>query len=292
MGLRMMKNPKRRLMKKKPSPKQAAKKENNPSSDPNMLTFGGHLEVLRRMLFRIIIVVLVLTIAIFCFKDKTFELLLAPSQWDFVTYRYIEAFLHKLGSNFTFNEYHINLIATELSSQFMTHITTALYLGLLCASPFILVELFRFITPALYENEKKYSVQIAATMYLLFIIGVLMSYFILFPISFRFLGTYSVSGMVESNITLKSYISTFTTLTLVMGLVFQLPIIAFFLGKLEMVSSGLLKQYRKYAVIVIMLLAAIITPPDLMTLVLVTIPLYLLYEVSILVLKRMERRKR
>ena len=279
-------------MKKKPSPKQAAKKENNPSSDPNMLTFGGHLEVLRRMLFRIIIVVLVLTIAIFCFKDKTFELLLAPSQWDFVTYRYIEAFLHKLGSNFTFNEYHINLIATELSSQFMTHITTALYLGLLCASPFILVELFRFITPALYENEKKYSVQIAATMYLLFIIGVLMSYFILFPISFRFLGTYSVSGMVESNITLKSYISTFTTLTLVMGLVFQLPIIAFFLGKLEMVSSGLLKQYRKYAVIVIMLLAAIITPPDLMTLVLVTIPLYLLYEVSILVLKRMERRKR
>lgn len=257
-----------------------------------MLTFGGHLEVLRRMLFRIIIVVMVFAIAIFCFKEKTFEFILAPSQWDFITYRYIETFLHRLGSNFTFNEYHINLIATELSSQFMTHITTALYLGLLFASPYILVELFRFITPALYDSEKKYSVRIAATMYLLFIIGVLMSYFILFPISFRFLGTYSVSGMVESNITLKSYISTFTTLTLVMGLVFQLPIIAFFLGKLEMVNSGLLKQYRKYALIVIMLLAAIITPPDLMTLVLVTIPLYLLYEVSILVLKRMERKKR
>ena len=255
-----------------------------------MLTFGGHLEVLRRMLFRIIAVVLVLAIVVFCFKDKTFELLLAPSQWDFVTYRYIEKFLHYFGSNFTFNQFHINLIATELSSQFMTHITTALYLGLLGASPYILVELFRFITPALYENEKKYSVRVAATMYLLFIVGVLMSYFILFPISFRFLGTYSVSGMVESNITLKSYISTFTTLTLVMGLVFQLPIIAFFLGKLEMVSSELLRQYRKYAFLVIMVLAAIITPPDLMTLVLVTIPLYLLYEVSIFVLKRMERR--
>lgn len=273
---------------KKQSRKKAAETDSN--SDPNMLTFGGHLEVLRRMLFRIIAVVMVLAIVIFCFKDKTFELLLAPSQWDFVTYQYIEKLLHYFGSNFAFNQFHINLIATELSSQFMTHITTALYLGLLGASPYILVELFRFITPALYENEKKYSVRVAVTMYLLFIVGVLMSYFIIFPISFRFLGTYSISGMVESNITLKSYTSTFTTLTLVMGLVFQLPVIAFFLGKLEMASSKLLKRYRKYALIVIMLVAAIITPPDLMTLVLVTIPLYLLYEVSILVLKRMEKR--
>ena len=273
----------------KSSQKKTTEKENNSSSDPNMLTFGGHLEVLRRMLFRIIAVVMVLAIAIFCFKDKTFEFLLAPSQWNFVTYRYIEKFLHRLGSDFTFSEYHINLIATELSSQFMTHISTALYLGLLGASPYILIELFRFITPALYENEKKYSVQVAITVYLLFIVGVLMSYFVLFPISFRFLGTYSVSGMVESNITLKSYISTFTTLTLVMGLVFQLPIIAFFLGKLEVVSASMLKQYRRYAFLVIMVVAAIITPPDLMTLVLVTIPLYFLYEVSILVLKRMEK---
>ena len=276
-------------MKHKSNPKKTTEPDNN--ADPNLLTFGGHLEVLRRMLFRIIAVVMVLAIAIFCFKDKTFELLLAPSQWDFVTYRYIEAFLHRLGSNFHFNQFHINLIATELSSQFMTHITTALYLGLLAASPYILVELFRFITPALYENEKKYSVSVAVIMYLLFIIGVLMSYFILFPISFRFLGTYQVSGMVTPNITLKSYISTFTTLTLVMGLVFQLPIIAFFLGKLEVVNSGMLRLYRKYAFLVIMVLAAIITPPDLMTLILVTIPLYLLYEVSILVLKRMEKSK-
>ena len=275
-------------MKQKPSRKKTKKPDNN--SDPNMMTFGGHLEVFRRMLFRIIAVVMVLAVAIFCFKDETFELLLAPSQWDFVTYRYIEAFLHRLGSSFHFSQFHINLIATELSSQFMTHISTALYLGLLGASPYILVELFRFITPALYENEKKYSVQVAAIMYLLFIIGVLMSYFILFPISFRFLGTYSVSGMVESNITLKSYISTFTTLTLVMGLVFQLPVVAFFLGKLEIVTAAMLAQYRKYAFLVIMVLAAVITPPDLMTLILVTIPLYLLYEVSILVLRRMEKR--
>lgn len=262
--------------------------ENNP--DPNLMTFGGHLEVLRRMLFRIIVVMMMLAIVVFCFKDWTFRLLMAPSQWDFVTYRFIEKFLHHLGSSFSFNEYHINLIATELSSQFMTHITTALYLALLGASPYILVELFLFITPALYENEKKYSVQVAITMYLLFIVGVLMSYYILFPISFRFLGTYSVSDIVESNITLKSYISTFTTLTLVMGLVFQLPVIAYFLGKLEVINSELLRSYRKYAFLVIMVVAAIITPPDLMTLILVTIPLYLLYEASILILKRMEKR--
>ena len=242
------------------------------------------------MLFRILAVVAVLTIVIFCFKDWTFKMLMAPSQWDFVTYRYIEKFLHWLGSDFTFNEYHIILIATELSSQFMTHITAALLLGFLCASPYILWELFRFITPALYENERKYSVRVAVIVYILFVVGVLMSYFILFPISFRFLGTYTVSDLVESNITLNSYISTFTTLTLIMGLVFQLPVLAFFLGKIGAVKSDFLKKYRRHALVIIMVVAAIITPPDLMTLVLVTIPLYLLYEVSIGVLRRMESR--
>jgi sec-independent protein translocase protein TatC len=131
----------------------------------------------------------------------------------------------------------------------------------------------------------------AIVIYILFIVGVLMSYFILFPISFRFLGTYSVSDMVESNITLGSYIGTFTTLTLIMGLVFQLPVIAFFLGKIGAVQSDLLRRYRKHALVVIMVVAAIITPPDLMTLVLVTIPLYLLFEVSIGILRRTEKKK-
>ena len=255
------------------------------------MTFGEHLEVLRRMLFRILAVAMAFAIVIFCFKDWTFKMLLAPSQWDFVTYRYIEKFLHWLGSSFVFNEYHVNLIATELSSQFMTHVSVAFYFGLLAASPYILVELFCFITPALYANERKYSVSIAIVMYILFVLGVLMSYFILFPISFRFLGTYSVSEMIESNITLHSYISTFTTLTLIMGLVFQLPVIAFFLGKIGAVKSDLLKRYRKHALVIIMVLAAIITPPDLMTLVLVTIPLYLLYEVSIGIMKRIEKKQ-
>ena len=147
---------------------------------------------------------------------------------------------------------------------------------------------FRFVSPALYENEKKYSVLVVVVVYLLFILGVLMSYYVLFPISFRFLGTYSVAERVHSTITLDSYVSTFTTLTLLMGVVFQLPVIAFALTKLGFISSEMLSKYRKHSFLIIMLVAAIITPPDLMTLVLVTIPLYLLYEVSIRVAKFVE----
>lgn len=252
------------------------------------MTYDRHIEVFRQMLFRILSVGGVISVIVFCFKDITWQILLAPSEWDFYTYRWIERAIQIVGLDFHFNEFHVDMIATDLSSQFMTHITTAVYLGLLGASPYILYELFRFISPALYENERKYSVQVAGIIYVLFLLGVLMSYFVLFPISFRFLGTYSVSAKVVSNITLDSYISTFVSLTLVMGVVFQLPVIAFFLGKLGVVNSEMLSRYRKHSFIVIMLVAAIITPPDLMTLILVTIPLYLLYEVSIRVVKCVE----
>ena len=171
----------------------------------------------------------------------------------------------------------------------MTHLSTSLYLGLLCASPWILFELFRFVSPALLESERKYSVRIVVTVYLLFVAGVLMSYYILFPVSFRFLGTYSVAERIHSTITLDSYISTFVTLTLLMGLVFQLPVIAFVLGKMGLVRSEFLVRYRRYAFLIICLVAAIITPPDVMTLILVAVPLYLLYEVSIKVIRFTER---
>jgi len=187
------------------------------SKNDNLLTFGGHLEVLRQMLFRIIAVAGAIAMVVFCFKKTTWEVLLAPSEWDFCTYSWLEQAMQVVGMDFRFEEFHVNLIAIDLSSQFMTHVSTAVYLGLLGASPFILYELFRFISPALYENERKYSVQVASIIYMMFILGVLMSNFILFPISFSFLGTYSVSAKVVSNITLDSYISTFVSLTLVMG---------------------------------------------------------------------------
>ena len=271
-------------LKLKSNPKKL-RKSKKMSDENQMMTFGGHLEVLRQMLFRVLIVTAVFACVIFCFKDTTFDLLLAPSKSDFCLYHWIERFFALLGYDFHFSPFEVDLIATDLSSQFMTHISTSLYLGLLCASPYILFELFRFISPALYENERKYSIPVLLIIYTLFIVGVLMSYFILFPISFRFLGTYSVSEQVHSTITLDSYISTFVTLTLVMGVVFQLPIIAYFLAKLNIIDNEIMVKYRQYALIIIMIVAAIITPPDLMTLILVTVPLYLLYEASIIVVR-------
>ena len=135
-------------------------------SNEGKLTFGGHLEVLRQMLFRIFGVARIFASAIFCFKEITWKILLAPSEWDFCTYKWIERTMQSIGfSDFHFEQFYVDLIATDLSSQFMTHITTALYLGLLCTSPYILFELFRFISPALYDNEKKYSVQVTGIIY-------------------------------------------------------------------------------------------------------------------------------
>lgn len=263
-------------------------KENEQPSENGLLTFGEHLEILRKMLFRIIVVVIVLAVIIFYFKKETFSILLAPQHSDFCTFKLIEHLAHNLGWNFHFEEYNIPLISTELSAQFMTHITVSCVLAVLLASPYIVFELFKFISPALYESEKKYSSIVAIVIYALFIIGLLMSYFILFPISFQFLATYQVDESITSTITLDSYISTFTTLTFLIGVVFQLPVLAYVLGKMGFIDADLLREYRAYAFVIIMIIAAIITPPDIFTLILVTFPIYGLYVASILVLRRIK----
>lgn len=250
------------------------------AASEGLLSFGGHLEVLRQMLFRVLGVTLVFSCIVFCFKAQTFEILLAPSDSSFTTYRVVENLMQRIDKSFMFEPFNVQLIATDLSSQFVTHLTTSMYLGLLCASPFIMYELFRFITPALLENERKYSTKIMISVYSLFVIGVLMSYYILFPISFRFLGTYSVADKVHTMITLDSYISTFVSLTLLLGIVFQLPVITFILAKMGILNAPMMSKYRKHALIIIMLIAAIITPPDIITLIIVTVPLYLLYIIS------------
>lgn len=256
------------------------------ASSDGLLSFGGHLEVLRQMLFRILGVTLVFSCIVFCFKAMTFEILLAPSDSSFATYSVVENLMQRIDKSFMFEQFNVQLIATDLSSQFVTHLTTSIYLGLLCASPFIMYELFRFISPALLENERKYSTKIMISVYSLFMIGVLMSYYILFPISFRFLGTYSVADKVHTMITLDSYISTFVSLTLLLGIVFQLPVIAYILAKMGILNASQMSKYRKHAIIFIMLIAAIITPPDILTLILVSLPLCALYECSILMVSK------
>lgn len=247
------------------------------------MTFGEHLEVFRKMLFRIIAVVAVLGVGIFCAKDTTFRLLLAPGNSEFWTYRTIEQLASNVGISFHFEPYQIQLINTDLSSQFMTHVSTSLYLALLFASPYVVVELYRFIAPALYENEKRYSAAVALSVFVLFLLGVLMSYYVLFPFALRFLGTYQVAAEVVNQINLSSYISTFVTLTLLMGLVFQIPVLSFFLAKLGLLTAGFMKHYRRHAVILIAIIAAVITPPDVFTCCMVIVPMYGLYELSILI---------
>lgn len=254
-----------------------------------LLTFGGHLEVLRRALFRIIAVIAIVALLLFIHKSAVFDLLLAATDSDFCLYEGIERMLSVFGVDFRFEYFEIKLISTELSAQFMMHITSSLYMALLITSPYILYEIFAFVSPALYENEKHTSIIILVVIYLLFFIGVFLNYFIIFPISFRFLSTYQVASVVENTITLSSYIHTFATMTFVMGLVFQLPVVTYLLAKMELITSDILLNYRKHAVLLISIISAIITPPDILSCILVITPLCLLYECSIYVAKWIER---
>lgn len=259
------------------------------------MSLGDHLEALRQTLLRIAAVIVLFSAIIFCFKEETFSLLLAPKEYDFITFRAIEqaaAWLASLtgqAESFHFEPYHIDLISTELSAQFMMHLSSSIALGALLSSPYILYEICKFVSPALYANERRYSTMVTLCSYLLFVVGVLMTYFLLFPISFRFLGTYQVDASVQNVITLDSYISTFITLTLSMGLVFQLPVLSWLMAKFGLLKAEFMAKYRKHALLLILILSAIITPPDIFTLILVSIPLYALYEACIVIVRRNQR---
>lgn len=260
------------------------------------MSFGSHLEVLRQMLIRIASVVALFSVVVFCFKDLTFRLLLAPKDSGFVTFRAIEWLSDWVSRQtgldlaFRFDPYQIDLISTELSAQFMMHLTASVSLGALLASPYIIYEMFRFVAPALYADERRYTTALGVSCYVLFVLGVLLSYFVLSPLSFRFLGTYQVDATVHNTITLDSYITTFTSLTFTMGLVAQLPVVSWILAKAEWLRADLMSRYRRHALVVIMIAAAIITPPDVFTLFLMTLPLYGLYELCILIVRRVNHK--
>lgn len=252
------------------------KQRNRHQMEQSQMPFWGHLEVMRWMLIRLISVIALCATVLFFFRQGLFDVLLAPSSCEFITYRWIEQV-----SGYHFSPFTIHLITTELSSQFMTHITASIYVAVLACSPYIVFELFRFIQPALYERERYYSVRMVLAVYVLFVCGVLLNYFVLYPLSVRFLGTYQVTPAVTPNITLDSYLESMMCMTLTMGLVFQLPVMVFLLAKTGLIDHRLMQRYRRHALVLIMVLAAIITPPDLMTLFVVTVPLYCLYELSI-----------
>ena len=241
----------------------------------NALTFWDHLDVLRSSLIRMGVAIVILAIVAFAMKDLLFSVVLAPRSSDFITYQLLGV-----------DAFHINLMNTGLTEQFMIHMRTAIYAGLLLASPYILYELFRFVSPALYQNERRYAVWIVGAAYLMFLMGTLVNYFVVFPLTVRFLGTYQVSPDVANMLTLQSYIDTLLGMSLVMGVVFELPVVCGLMGRMGLINSHMMSQFRRHAVVAILVVSAIITPTtDVFTLFVVALPIYLLYELSIQIVK-------
>lgn len=261
------------------------------ASNNGNLTFGEHLEELRNAFIKVSCAVLIFMILVFCFKESVFRLLLGPCDSNFPTFELLRRLVRNFSPSVEIYPGNIELITTDISSQFMVHLSVSFYLGILLASPYILYELMRYVAPALYDNEKKYAYRILGAVYCLFFIGMLVSYWILFPVSCRFLSSYNVSPDVRALITLDSYMSLFISLTVLMGVVFQLPVIALSLAKIGIIDHSIMKAYRRHAFIFIIVISAIITPPDILTLVIVSLPLYILYEASILGVRFICRKK-
>ena len=239
------------------------------------MTFWDHLDVLRSSLIRMAVAVAVLAVAAFVLKEQLFSVVLAPRSSDFVTYRLLGV-----------TPFHLHLMNTGLTEQFMIHMRTALYTGLLAASTYVLYELIRFVSPGLYQNERRYAGWIVGAAYVMFLVGTLVNYFVVFPLTVRFLGTYQVSPDVANMLTLQSYVDTLLGMSLVMGVVFELPVVCGLMGRMGLLTDQWMNDYRRHAIVAILVVAAIITPTtDVFTLFVVALPIYLLYEVSIWIVR-------
>lgn len=248
------------------------------------MSFLEHLEVLRWHLVRSVSAIFIVAIAAFIAKGFIFDtLLLGPKNPDFWTYRKLCELSEKfnLSDLLCITEIPFDLINISMAGQFSTHIFVSIIAGVVVAFPYIMFEIWRFIKPGLYSTERKYASGMVFYTSVLFILGVLFGYYIIAPLSVNFLGSYRVSETVMNQIDLNSYFSTIATLVLASGAVFELPVLMYFLTKIGLVTPALLRQYRRHAVVGILILSAVITPPDVSSQILVFFPLMLLYEVSI-----------
>ena len=254
------------------------------------MTFWEHLDELRKVLFRSAIVIVALMAGIFMAKDFVFDkVVFAPINSDFALYKLIDKVLVMMGMP-TLPEFKLSLINIDLSAQFFIHISTTFYFALVLSVPFIVYQLWKFVSPALYDNEKRAAKGAFAFAGVLFLLGVLVGYYLIFPLTLRFLGTYQVSLEVANQISLQSYISMFTWLILIMGVVFEMPSLAVILSRIGILTKSFLKKYRRHAFIVMLVLVAFITPSgDPFTLMAVGLPLYGLYELSILVCRDIDK---
>ncbi len=257
------------------------------------MSFLEHLEELRWHIIRSILAIVIFMIIAFIFKGFIFDnIILAPKNPAFLTNR----ILCEIGERWNttalcINTKTLNLINIKMSGQLTTHITVSMVVGLILAFPVILWEFWQFFKPALRDNEAKYAKGAVTAASLLFFTGVLFGFFMLAPLSIHFLSSYEISQDVVNQINVRSYIGTLTSICLATGLVFELPIIAFFLTKIGVVTPTFMRTYRKHAIVIIFIISAIITPPDVFSQTLVAIPLLILYEVSILISGRVMRQK-
>jgi len=259
--------------------------ENN---DAKEMGFFDHLEELRWHLFRAALAILVVSIVVFIAKDFTFNtVIFGPKKPDFFTYR----FFCMMSEATCIQPPDFDLITREMGEQFFVHLKVSFWMGLIVSFPYIFWEFWRFIKPGLYENERKAANGVVLACSILFISGVLFGYYVLTPFAITFLGGYSVGTEAVNAPTLSSYVNYLTMFTIPTGLLFELPLLAYFLGKLGLISSSFLTNNRKYAVIIILIIAAIVTPPDVVSQILISIPLFVLYEASIYIIKIQEKKR-
>lgn len=259
----------------------------NNDNEKSEMSFLEHLEALRWHLMRAVIAVLVLAIFLFFYREIVFDhFLFAPKHPDFWTYRMLCLLSDYLdmGDALCIKDLPFDLINTELSGQFTMHIWVSFVAGFILAAPYVLWEIWRFIKPALHEKERKYSKGVVFFSSILFFAGVLFGYYVIVPLSINFLGSYQVSSDVKNMIAMDSFVSTVTTITFASGIVFELPIVIYFLTQIGLMTPQFMRTYRKHAMVIILIVAAVITPsPDVTSQLLVAFPLYLLYELSIFV---------
>ena len=254
------------------------------------MTFWEHLDELRKIIFRSFAVLIVLMVAFFLCKEIVFDgVVLAPLTDDFFVYRWLNSLLALMGLP-ALKPFAVTLVNIDLAAQFFTHVRMAFWLAVIIALPFLLYQMF--VRPALYDREKKAAEAAFSMASLLFYIGLAVGYVIVFPLTLRFLGTYQVSESVANQISLGSYIGMFLKMNLIMGVVFELPALAYMLSRIGIINRQMLRRFRKYAVVIALAVSAIITPSgDAFTMIVVALPIYMLYEVSIRLCRAETRRE-
>lgn len=266
-------------------------KKNSKNEPKAEMSFLDHLEALRWHVIRSFIAICVGAVVAFIEKDFIFDsIIFAPKNPEFWTNRMFALLSDYLGvETLKINTHELQLISINMSGQFMVHVWTAIIAGLIIAAPYVIYQFWSFIKPALYENERRHATGAVFYMSFLFFIGILFGYYLIVPLSVDFLGAYSISSTVINQINILSYISTVTSIVIAGGVVFELPIIAFFLSKVGLLTPRFMIKYRRHSYLVLLIIAAIITPPDVFSQIMVCIPLVILYEISIVISRRVEK---